>query len=188
MFQNIKLSVFIEKIETSKGSFESLSDLKSKNEKLLQGSRITLTLNSNSFNTKEEKQKFLVSIIRKGNKNTKIIKSNKFNFFPEKAGKYQLEFQSIDRDMNYSKAEIIDFKITSPWYLNPATAIPFWGGLITILSLLFYVTKKYLNQRKYSIQLKEESQRNDREARARLEEKNKEIVILLTTPSVFKTL
>ena len=70
--------------------------------------------------------------------------------------------------MNYSKAEIIDFKITSPWYLNPVTAIPFWGGLITFLSLLFYVTKKYLNQRKYSIQLKEESQRNDREARARV--------------------
>jgi serine phosphatase RsbU (regulator of sigma subunit) len=87
-----------------------------------------------------------------------------------------LEFQSIDRDMNYSKAEIIDFKIISPWYLNPVTAIPFWGGLITILSLLLYVTKKYLNQRKYSIQLKEESQKNDREARARLEEKNKEIV------------
>ena len=169
-------SVFIEKIETSKGSFESLADLKSKNEKLLQGSRITFTLNSNSFNTKEEKQKFLVSIIQKGKKNTRIIKSNKFDFFPKNAGKYQLEFQSIDRDMNYSKAEIIDFKIISPWYLNPVTAIPFWGGLITILSLLLYVTKKYLNQRKYSIQLKEESQKNDREARARLEEKNKEIV------------
>ena len=90
--------------------------------------------------------------------------------------------------MNYSIAEIIDFKITSPWYLNPSTAIPFGGGLITILSLLFYVTKKYLNQRKYSIQLKEESQRNIKEARARLEEKNKEIVDLLITPSVFKTL
>ena len=168
-------NVFIEEIETAKGSYKSLQDLRN-NESLVQNSRVTFYLNSNSFNTKEEKQKFLVSIIRKGNKNTKIIKSNKFDFFPKKAGKYQLEFQSIDRDMNYSKAEIIDFKITSPWYSNPVTAIPFWGGLITIFSLLFYVTKKYLNQRKYSIQLKEESQRNDREARARLEEKNKEIV------------
>ena len=42
------------------------------------------------------------------------------------------------------------------------------------ISFILY-DKKYLNQRKYSAQLKEESQ-NDREARARLEEKNKEIV------------
>jgi len=169
-------SVFIEKIETSKGSFESFSELKSKNEKLLQDSRITFTLNSNSFNTKEEKQKFLVSIIRKGGKDTKIIKSNKFDFFPEKAGKYIIEFQSIDRDMNYSKLKQIEIKVVGPWYKNLATAIPFWGGLISIISLLIYVTKKYFNQRRYSIQLKEESQKNDREARARLEEKNKEIV------------
>ncbi len=161
-------NVFIEEIETAKGSYKSLTDL-SNNESLLQNSRVTFYLNSNSFNTKEEKQKFLVSIVRKGEKDTKIIKSNKFDFFPKKSGKYQIVFQSIDRDMNYSKAKTIDVKIISPWYLNASTAIPFWGFLVLLVSFSGYSSNKYFSQRKYTAKIKEES-------RIRLEEKNKEII------------
>jgi len=39
-------------------------------------------------------------------KESKLIKTNEFEFFPERSGAYSLEFQSIDRDLNYSKAKI----------------------------------------------------------------------------------
>ena len=169
-------SVFLEKIETASESFNSMEELMDKKGKILQETRVTFTLKSNSFNTKKEKQKYIVNIIRKGKKESQLIKSNKFEFFPEKIGKYIIEFQSIDRDMNYSKLKQIEIKVVGPWYKNLATAIPFWGFLILLISISGYSSKKYLSQRKYTAKLKEEAQIKDREARERLEEKNKEIV------------
>jgi ligand-binding sensor domain-containing protein/serine phosphatase RsbU (regulator of sigma subunit) len=169
-------SVFLEKIETASESFNSIDELLDKKGKILQETRVTFTLKSNSFNTKKEKQKYIVNIIRKGKKESQLIKSNKFEFFPEKIGKYIIEFQSIDRDMNYSKLKQIEINVVGPWYKNLATAIPFWGFLLLLISLSGYSSNKYLSQRKYTAKLKEEAQIKDREARERLEEKNKEIV------------
>jgi len=104
------------------------------------------------------------------------INSNEFVFQPTKSGKYEIEFQSIDRDMNYSKPIIIKLSVVGPWFSNPATAIPFWGGLLLLLSFSFYTFRKYISQRRYTSKLKEEAQIKDREARERLEEKNKEIL------------
>jgi serine phosphatase RsbU (regulator of sigma subunit) len=168
--------VFLEKIETASESFNSIDELLDKKGKILQETRVTFTLKSNSFNTKKEKQKYIVNIIRKGKKESQLIKSNKFEFFPEKIGKYIIEFQSIDRDMNYSKLKQIEINVVGPWYKNLATAIPFWGFLLLLISLSGYSSNKYLSQRKYTAKLKEEAQIKDREARERLEEKNKEIV------------
>ena len=78
--------------------------------------------------------------------------------------------------MNYSKIKSIQIKVVGPWYKNLATAIPFWGFLLLLISLSGYSSNKYLSQRKYTAKLKEEAQIKDREARERLEEKNKEIV------------
>ena len=169
-------SVFLDKIETASESFSSIEDLLNKKGKILQETRVTFTLKSNSFNTKKEKQKYIVNIIRKGIKESQLIKSNKFEFFPKEIGKYIIEFQSIDRDMNYSKLKQIEIKVVGPWYKNLATAIPFWGFLLLLISLSGYSSNKYLSQRKYTAKLKEEAQIKDREARERLEEKNKEIV------------
>ncbi len=168
--------VYVQEIETSLGRFKSLQDLKDQNQKLEQNSRITFTLNSNSFNTKKEKQKYIINVINDGKKQSRLIKTNEFEFFPEKSGNYQLEFQAIDRDMNYSKAKVLELSIIGPWYINPSTAIPFWGFIVFMLSFSGYTSNKYLSQRRYTSSLKEESQRKDREARARLEEKNSELL------------
>jgi ligand-binding sensor domain-containing protein/serine phosphatase RsbU (regulator of sigma subunit) len=162
-------NVYIEKIETANSSYKSIEELINNKGKILQETRITFTLNSNSFNTKKEKQKYLVSVINKGKIETKLIKTNEFEFFPEKIGKYQLEFQSIDRDNNYSKVKQIEIKAVGPWYKNLATAIPFWGFLVLLVSFSSYSTNRYFSQRRYTAKVKEES-------RIRLEEKNKEIV------------
>jgi len=168
--------VYIEQVETPKGTFDSLDELFKKKYSLKQNSRITFTLNSNSFNTKKEKQKYIINIIKDGKKESKLIKTNEFEFFPEKTGDYAIEFQSIDRDLNYSKTENIFLSIVGPWYTNPPTAIPFWGFIFLLFSFSGYTTNKYLKQREFNLHLKEEGQRKDREARQRLEEKNSELV------------
>ena len=161
--------VNVEKIETPNQSYRSIEELEENKEKILQETRIKFILNSNSFNTKSDKQKYIVNIKRKGSKKSYLIKTNEFEFFPEKIGKYIVEFQSIDRDMNYSKLKQIEIKVVGPWYKNFATAVPFWGFLILLISFSTYSTNRYFSQKKYTAQLKEES-------RLRLEEKNKEIV------------
>ena len=161
--------VYIENIKTASGFYNSLEELRENKGKILEKTRITFSLKSNSFNTKKEKQKYIVNVIKNGNKKTHLIRTNEFEFIPERIGKYTIEFQSIDRDMNYSNLEQIEIKVVGPWYKNLATAIPFWGFLILLISLSGYSSNKYLSQRRYTAQLKEES-------RIRLEEKNKEIV------------
>ena len=166
-------TVFIDNIETSNGIFDSFEEIK---EKFLVDTRIKIILNSNSFNTKKDKQKFLVKVTRKDSTNKYLTNSNEFVFLPKKTGKYELEFQSVDRDINYSKPLKLNISIVGPWYSNLATAIPFWGGLLLLVSFCIYTFRKYISQRRYTLKLKEEAQIKDREARERLEEKNKEIL------------
>ena len=140
------------------------------------GNRISFTLNSNSFNTLKEKQKYIVSIKNGTSSIDTLIKSSTFNFHTEEIGNHTLSFKSIDRDLNYSNSEEIKFSVIGPWYVNPATAIPFWGILALMLSFSGYTTNKYLKQRKLSLLLTEESARKDREARKNLEDKNSELL------------
>ena len=168
-------NVYLETIETSVGTFNSIEEIITNNSNLLEKNRISFKLNSNSFNTKKEKQKYLVTMIQNGEKNTKLIKTNEFEFFPKISGNYEIEFQAIDRDLNYSKVEKINLSIVGPWYKNPITAIPFWGFIIFLLSFSGYTTNKYISQRRYSFKLKEEAAEKDRQARERLEEKNEEL-------------
>ena len=170
-------NVYIEKVKTAKGVFNSLKDFENRDYNLLEESRITFTLNSNSYNTRKEKQKYIVNTIYNGKNISKLIRTNEYEFLPEKSGNYSLEFQSIDRDLNYSKAKKINLSIVGPWYKNPSTAIPFWGFITFLFSFSGYTTNKYFKQRRYSLSLKEEAAKQDRLAKERLEEKNKELQV-----------
>ena len=139
------------------------------------GNRITFGLNSNSFNTLEEKQKYIISINHNNVTEDTLINSNNFNYTGTKTGKYDLIFKSIDRDLNYSNPAKISFSVIGPWYTNPTTAVPFWGFILFLLSFSAYTTNKYLSQRRYSLKLKEEAAEKDRLARINLEEKNIEL-------------
>ena len=168
-------SIFIDKIETSSGSFRSIQEMQSGNHSIEEKSRISFSLNSNSFNTLKEKQKYIIDILFDGKSQKKLIKTNKFEFFPQEAGDYSINLKSIDRDLNYSSLKNIKFSVISPWYINPPTAVPFWGFLIFMLSFSFFTSNKYLKQKKYSFSLKEAAAEKDRIARKNLEEKNTEL-------------
>ena len=150
-------------------------DLSSVSYSVVRGNRITFTLNSKSFNTLTEKQKYKVKITHNESYKDTLILTNKFDFIGSDVGSYNLEFQSIDRDLNKSKPVNVKFSVIGPWYLNPTTAVPFWGIIALLLSFSGYTSNKYLKQRKLSFALKEESAKKDKEARIRLEEKNTEL-------------
>ena len=133
-------------------------------------------MNSNSFNTLEEKQKYKIKIKHDGEEKDTLITTNKFDYIGKKTGDYTLEFQSIDRDLNTSKSANVNFSVIGPWYANPSTAIPFWGFIILMVSFSGYTTNKFLNQRRYTFSLKEEAQKKDRDVRKSLEGKNAELL------------
>ena len=142
--------------------------------------RIRFNFNASNYNTVKEKQKFQYRIIENSKVDANVAWSpafarDYFEWVPEKAGNYLFEVQSIDRDLNYSAPVSATFSIIPPWYLNPITAIPFWGFIVLLFGISGFTTNKYLNQRRFSAQLKEEAQKKDREARKILEGKNNEL-------------
>jgi signal transduction histidine kinase/CheY-like chemotaxis protein len=132
-------------------------------------------LNSNSFNTKKEKQKYIVSIINNGNKQSNLIKTNEFEFFPENSGDYQLEFQAIDRDMNYSKARVLDLSIVGPWYWRLNYLLPILGFFSFIFYVVYTTTSRYVKQKEFNEKLRLQAQKKDQEARRVVEQKNKDL-------------
>ena len=50
--------------------------------------------------------------------------------------------------LSKSKPINVIFSVIGPWYLNPTTAIPFWGIIALLLSFSGYTSNKYLKQRK----------------------------------------
>ena len=168
-------NVYLKEVITPQKIFSGVN-LASNEYSIVKGNRITFQLNSNSFNTLEEKQKYKLRIKHNGFEQDTLIKTNQFDYIGKKTGTYSLEFQSIDRDLNTSKPEKVKFSVIGPWYVNPSTAVPFWGFIAILLSFSGYTSNRYLKQRKLAMDLKEEAQKKDREARERLEGKNAELL------------
>ena len=78
--------------------------------------------------------------------------SERISFIPEKVGEYKLEIQAVDNRVRQSNIITIPFIIRRVWYLNPKTAVPFWGGLILLLSFSII---NFINYRKKSKEAQE---------------------------------
>ena len=63
---------------------------------------------------------------------------------PQDVGSFQLQMQAVDNRVAFSEIITIPFKIGHVWYLDPKTAIPFWG----ISFLIGFSTVTYINYRK----------------------------------------
>jgi signal transduction histidine kinase/CheY-like chemotaxis protein len=140
------------------------------------GNRISFAVSASNYNTHQDKQKFRYRI-KEVNKNWSETTTNPvFEWVPEISGDFHFEVQSINRDLNYSPPVNVPFRIKYPWYKESATAIPFWGFILLIIGFSGYSTQKYYSQRNYTLFLKEQAQKKDREVRKNLEEKNSELL------------
>ena len=101
---------------------------------------------------------------------------NEMDWIPEKTGDFEFSVQAIDRDLNYSNPKRCQIQCNSSLVPESIYVYSILGFIGLLLYLSGFTTNKYLKQRKLSAKLREESQRKDREARERLEEKNSELL------------
>jgi serine phosphatase RsbU (regulator of sigma subunit) len=78
--------------------------------------------------------------------------SPQISFVPKQVGSYDFQVQAIDNRLRTSEIVRIPFAISRIWYLDPKTAIPFWGGILLLIGLSVV---NYINYRKKSIEAKE---------------------------------
>ena len=168
-------NVNLSKIKTPSEVFDNLNNFKIEDHSFLKDSRITFFLNSNSYNTRKEKQKYLVSTIHDNKKNTEIITTNQFEFIPRYTGNHVLEFQSIDRDLNYSKIEKINLNIIGPWYSRASIYVPLLGLLALFSFISFSSYSNFKKQKNFNKKLIKDRQKREKEDRKILENKNIEL-------------
>ena len=71
--------------------------------------------------------------------------SPQISYIAENVGSYKLEIQAVDNRVSFSDIVTIPFKISRVWYLDPKTAVPFWGSIILLIG---FSSVTYINYRK----------------------------------------
>ena len=93
--------------------------------------------------------------------------SPQVSYVPQDVGSFQLQIQAIDNRVAFSEIITVPFNISRVWYLDPKTAIPFWGS---ILLLIGFSTVTYINYRKKSIEAEELREAEIERQQAEMEE------------------
>ncbi len=78
---------------------------------------------------------------------SKLSVSPQITYISEDVGSFELQIQAVDNRVAFSEVITVPFNISRVWYLDPKTAVPFWGS---ILLLLGFSTVTYINYRKKS--------------------------------------
>ena len=86
---------------------------------------------------------------------------------PQDVGSFQLQIQAVDNRVAFSEIVTVPFNIGRVWYLDPKTAIPFWGS---IMLLIGFSTVTYINYRKKSLEAEELREAEIERQQAEMEE------------------
>ena len=139
----------IENIVTPKADI-MLSDLLNNNLEGVKRDRFYINTNPMLYKPTESNIKYRKRVNKVGDKTSNwspLQVSTQISFIPERVGEYNLEIQAVENRVSLSNIVTIPFVITRVWYLNPKTAIPFWGSII----LLFGVSiTNFINYRRKS--------------------------------------
>ena len=117
--------------------------------------RIFIEVSSVNYNDRIENRYFRFRIPEISSDWSPTQDLSLFEFNPQSSGNYSYEIQSIDSDFNYSKPLSISFKVVPVWYLNPKTAVPFWGILFILTSLTVFTSVNYQKKNLESKRLRE---------------------------------
>ena len=132
--------------------------------------RFLISLNPMVYNPTDSKIKFRSRIIS-NNSNagewSKLESLSQISFIPETVGSYKLEMQAIDNRLSFSEILSIPFKVGRVWYLDPITAVPFWGSIILLIGFSLVT---YINFRKKSIEAQELREAEIKRQQAEMEE------------------
>ncbi len=158
----------IDNILTPKAEL-SIHDIKDSNISGIVNDRFFISANPMVYNPSGSKVKYRTRLNSGGEKDlwSDLQTSNQISFFPENVGTYVLDVQAVDNRVAFSEIVAIPFSIGRVWYLDPKTAIPFWGS---ILLLIGFSTVTYVNYRKKSIEAQELREAEIERQQAEMEE------------------
>ena len=89
------------------------------------------------------------------------------SFTSENVGSYSIEIQALESRVRFSNIVSISFNISRIWYLNPKTALPFWGSIILLIG---FSTVTFINYQKKSKEAKELREAEIERQQAEMEE------------------
>ena len=93
--------------------------------------------------------------------------SQQISYTAENVGSYKLEIQAVDNRVSFSDIVTIPFKISRVWYLDPKTAVPFWGSIFLLIG---FSSVTYINYRKKSKEAQELREADIARQQAEMEE------------------
>ena len=165
--------VSIKSVSTSKSDYlgSDLEEIES-----LISERIRITYNSQNTNFRPGIDKFIYEIKSNNWSKSGVTVDPFIEWYPSNTGEYQFSVKSVDRDLNYSNPKILSISILNPWYIRTTFLIPFLGFLSVILYTTYYGMSKFIKQKEFNEKLRLNAQQRDKEARLKLEEKNKDLV------------
>ena len=109
--------------------------------------RIRLNFSSRSQSNNSTSSKYKVSLESKKVSYDTITNNPYFDWYPERPGIYQIDVQSIDRDLNYSNRASISLEIVRPWYYRASFYLPFLG-IFGVFSLCPFLHTQIIVNRK----------------------------------------
>ena len=86
---------------------------------------------------------------------SEIQLSPQISYVPSSVGDYVFQVQAIDNRVLTSNISQIPFSIGRVWYLDPKTAIPFWGGILLLIGFSIVNYINYLKKSKEAKELRE---------------------------------
>ena len=133
--------------------------------------RFTLTPNPMVYNPSDAEIKFRYRTKKISDPNfsgwSNLSVSPQISYVPQDVGSFQLQVQAVDNRIAFSEIITIPFNIGRVWYLDPKTAIPFWGS---IMLLIGFSTVTYINYRKKSKEAEELREAEIERQQAEMEE------------------
>lgn len=127
---------------------------------IVAGTRVSFEFNAIDFKSHPDKRQFRTRILNLAEDPSgwsRTTFSRSFEWVPLKPGNYQLQVQSVDRDLNYSKPAELAFRVNPPWFLNAWIVAPFGVGILTLVGLSLGYGWRYYAQQRASVRLEQQT-------------------------------
>lgn len=121
--------------------------------KVYQYDMVSISLSSIDYKTIREKIQYQYRIVETDSIWQKPVHKSSFEWMPAKKGKYTIEVRAIDRDLNYSKAAILQFTVVPHWYNTWMLSMVILLS-IGVIGLLIWSLIRNIKQRRETAQLR----------------------------------
>ena len=101
------------------------------------------------------------------------VNDNHFEWTPTEAGIYDIEFQTVSRDFNYSEPQKIHLRVEPIWYSNLSIMGPLIGSSTALIFFVGYLGHRSLQSRRDSRELKDQLAAQEKKSLIDLEASNK---------------